>query len=431
MRKVLFFLFTCVSLGVYCQDVLVTNEGESLKVYNLEIGPSTIFYQLSDASNAEIKRIAKSDVLIIRKADGTKIDPNANEAVQTTHVVGNTSSAEHNNQSVLGLNNTMDYTSLSKENLPLVHEYNSHDVVYLNTDTDKKAGAIICTLGIKDGSIIETPELKVSFSMKKKYMTYTFSSGRIKNSRIAEITDNMKSSEDSYLDMMVVSLRNKTNKTIYIDLGTSYFITGEESTPYYIPTATTTSSGNTSGGSVNMGSVAGALGIGGALGTLAGGVNIGGSSGTSTSTTTYSQRVISIPPMASVSLDPQSIGRGHLFEAVGRHRFFRNIEMSCYDYFMSKGNIKKKKECDEIRFEDLKRGEKIDIPQMKDVTPLSVYITYSYDEMITQTQNMRIDFYWRQILGVKLWTTDIWSTIDYRKCPLIFFSGNPIQVNIR
>ena len=78
-----------------------------------------------------------------------------------------------------------------------------------------------------------------------------------------------------------------------------------------------------------MGSVAGALGIGGVLGTLANGVNVGGASSTGTSTTTYSQRVISIPPMASVSLEPQSIGRGHIFEAVGRHKYYDNIELSC------------------------------------------------------------------------------------------------------
>ena len=180
-----------------------------------------------------------------------------------------------------------------------------------------------------------------------------------------------------------------------------------------------------------MGAVTGALGVGGAIGALAGGVNMGGGSSTSTSTTTYSQRVISIPPMASVSLEPQSIGRGHIFEAVGRHKYYNNIEMSCYDYFRDKGQITKKKNCDEIHFDGLKRGEKIDIPQMENVTPLSVHLTYSSDEMISQPHNMRVNFYWRQIMGVKLWSSDFWNTFDYRKCPLIFSSGNPILVNIK
>lgn len=72
-------LLSATALQAQAQDILVTNDGESMKVYNLEIGPSSIFYQLSAEANAETKRIAKSDVLIIKKADGTKIDPNATE----------------------------------------------------------------------------------------------------------------------------------------------------------------------------------------------------------------------------------------------------------------------------------------------------------------------------------------------------------------
>ena len=136
--------------------------------------------------------------------------------------------------------------------------------------------------------------------------------------------------------------------------------------------------------------------------------------------------------MASLSLDPQSIGRGHLFEAVGRHVYFESIEMSCYDFFMEKGYVSKKKDHDEIRFEGLRRGEKIDFPQKEDITPLSVFVTYSYDEMMSQTQTMRIDFYWRQVLGVNSnILKKVFSSIDYRKCPLIFLDYNPLWINIR
>ena len=420
MKKVSMILAAfCLAEVSSAQDVIVKKDGSTILSKVLEVNTSDIKYKKFSNQNGPTYTINKSEIMSINYENGDKDTFNdvSSPAVTAPNVPSPAPA--------------VDYAALAKENLPLVKEFNSHDVVYLNDDTDKKAGGIICSLGIKDGSIIETPELKASFSMKAKYMVYTFSSGRVKRSRITEITDNMQGAEDSWLDMMVVTLKNKTDKPIYIDLGTSYFIAGEESTPYYIPTATTTSSGNASGGSVNMGAVAGALGVGGALGTLAGGVNMGGGSSTSTSTTTYSQRVISIPPMASVSLEPQSIGRGHIFEAVGRHKFYRNVEMSCYDYFKDKGQIVKKKNCDEIHFDGLKRGEKIDIPQMENVTPLSVHLSYAFDEMISQPLNMRIDFYWRQILGVKLWSSDLWGTIDYRKCPLIFLAGNPIGVNYR
>lgn len=58
------------------QDIIVTNDGESLKVYNIDISETVIYYQLTQDANAEIKRIPRNNVLIIRKADGTKIDPN-------------------------------------------------------------------------------------------------------------------------------------------------------------------------------------------------------------------------------------------------------------------------------------------------------------------------------------------------------------------
>lgn len=212
MKHLFLILALFTSLTAHCQDVLVTNDGESLKVYNMEIGPSAIFYQLSDAANAEIKRIAKTDVLIIRKADGTKIDPNAETVLQGTSLNSNA------NASVVN-------PKLVEDNLALVKEFNNHDVVYLADDTDKKASNVICTLGIKDGSIIETPELKAIFSMKKKYLAYTFSSGRVKHSRIAEIHEESKFGEDSNLDMMVVTLKNKTNKTVFVDLGNSFVIT--------------------------------------------------------------------------------------------------------------------------------------------------------------------------------------------------------------
>lgn len=348
MKKILIMMIAfCIVESLSAQDVIVKRDGSTILSKVLEVNSTDIKYKKFSNQNGPTYTISVSEILSVNYENGEK--DTFNNPNSTVAIASPTSD----------LVPAVDYAALQNANLPLVRAYNSNDVEYLNTDTDKKAGAMICSLGIKDGSVIETSELKASFSMKKKYMVYTFSSGRVKRSRIAEITDPMQGAEDSSLDMMVVTLKNKTGKTIYVDLGTSYFITGEESTPYYIPTATTTSSSNTSGGSVNMGSVAGALGIGGALGTLAGGLNVGGGSSTSTSTTTYSQRVISIPPMASVSLEPQSIGRGHIFEAVGRHRYYETIEQSCFDYFKSKGYFTKKKNYDEIRFEGLKRGEKI------------------------------------------------------------------------
>ena len=79
MKKIVFcFMFALLAnvLSVSAQDMIVTNDGESMKVYNVEVSQNAVFYQLENSSEAEIKRMPKTEILIIRKQDGTKIDPN-------------------------------------------------------------------------------------------------------------------------------------------------------------------------------------------------------------------------------------------------------------------------------------------------------------------------------------------------------------------
>lgn len=75
MKRLIPIIF-CLFCAIYvqAQDLIVTKKGESLKVYNVEIGSSAVFYQLTDGADAEIKRMAKDDVLLVKMADGTKID---------------------------------------------------------------------------------------------------------------------------------------------------------------------------------------------------------------------------------------------------------------------------------------------------------------------------------------------------------------------
>lgn len=80
MKKILIsaFMLAFLTAEGMAQDIMVTNDGESMKVYNIEVGQSAIFYQLEDNKNSEVKRIEKTNVLIIKKQDGTQIIPNAN-----------------------------------------------------------------------------------------------------------------------------------------------------------------------------------------------------------------------------------------------------------------------------------------------------------------------------------------------------------------
>ena len=111
---------------------------------------------------------------------------------------------------------------------------------------------------------------------------------------------------------LAVAIRNLTSEIMIIDQTKSFFVnTDGTSTSYYDPTVKTTSvtdiSSSTDGHSVNLGAVAGALGVGGVVGTLMSGINVGGSetSGTSTTTTNYTADIpqISLGPKGSTVLN--------------------------------------------------------------------------------------------------------------------------------
>ena len=102
---------------------------------------------------------------------------------------------------------------------------------------------------------------------------------------------------------------NRTSDIMIIDQTKSFFVNSDgKSTSYYDPTVRTTSatdmSSVTKGGSVNLGAVAGAIGIGGTLGQIANGINLGGS-GTSGQAITNSTYISDQP---KVSLAPNSNG---------------------------------------------------------------------------------------------------------------------------
>lgn len=77
--SIFFLVVACMTSIAAEPDILVTQSGESLKVYNLEMSPTTVFYTLAEGADAALQKIAKADVLIIKKADGTVV--NFNEPV--------------------------------------------------------------------------------------------------------------------------------------------------------------------------------------------------------------------------------------------------------------------------------------------------------------------------------------------------------------
>lgn len=91
-------------------------------------------------------------------------------------------------------------------------------------------------------------------------------------------------------------IENKSDKTVYVDLAASFYVDSNGvGHPFFTNSAYTTSQSGSTGGTVNLGAITGALGVGGALGSLASGISVGGSSGNGTSVTTQEQQIVTIP----------------------------------------------------------------------------------------------------------------------------------------
>ena len=73
MRKVLLFTLLCtLCLSVGAQDVIITKEGDALKVFELEVSNKFVFYKESSSEDSPIKRVSKTDLLMIKYNDGRK-----------------------------------------------------------------------------------------------------------------------------------------------------------------------------------------------------------------------------------------------------------------------------------------------------------------------------------------------------------------------
>lgn len=155
---------------------------------------------------------------------------------------------------------------------------------------------------------------------------------------VTEVPDNAKIIVYCNVDAkgtIDVTVKNNTDKVMTIDRGMTYFQDGENnSIPYYNPTIVvntqSTTVGETNGANVNLGSVASAVGIGGAVGKALNGINVGGASGSSTTntSTTYiiDQERIRIAPHNTASL-----GRSFSITGIGQSFLSRTVQSAYQD----------------------------------------------------------------------------------------------------
>lgn len=268
------------------QDLIVKKDGTVIQAKVMKVGTSEVDYKKWSNQNGPQYSIAVADILAINYQNGEKetfdnvsAQPEASKpAAQPTgmtQVTVETLSAE-----------------AKAANDAAIEKYNQiYDTDVNEVMKNGNAKGAFMRLGVAEGSVLENEDIAISIATG--YMPYG-----------GEFTPIWPNPCNVGIKFMI---QNKTNSTLYLDLGNTFYVSMGQSFGYYVPTSTTTTNSSSSGVGINAGAIAGAMGIGGVAGKLAGGINFGGGSTSGTAVTTFSQRVVAIAPGSTYNLAPQFI----------------------------------------------------------------------------------------------------------------------------
>ena len=389
MKKLIIFACSLMAgISASAQDVLITQEGDVKKVYDVEVGPSTVFYKEADKADAPTLRIKKADVIMIKRKDGTKYDlGNGNNVVNNSQTA---QSPQTQAAAPVAASVSAEAQRLNEEAIRRVNDYNPK---YQGDDTDDRCKRLLCLLGygkdsqiINDDVEIECVTGALDFQKFKKGMK-----GGVSNGAARSDVPFSDFASKSYANPGIkLRVKNKSGKTLYLDLGNTFIMRKGVAMAYYVPSSTSTSNSSSSGMGVNLGAVAGAVGVGGALGTLASGIGVGGSSTSATVNTTYSQRVISVPPMSVKELDVQLM--------------FPNVETYCDGFGIQDCGAPNSYLLPEFSFAtkesgNYNNGETHNFSEETSPVKFGFFVSYSDTENCQNEKKLAFNLYLRQIIG--------------------------------
>ena len=405
-KKLIALAALCVA-GSYApaQDLIVKKDGSVIQAKVTKIGTSEVEYKKWSNQNGPQYSIAVADILAINYQNGEK---------ETFENVGAGSSqaakSEADGQQSIVQVKPEDLSPEAKAaNDALIAKYNAPVELDITKKQKEKFGKrsfyASAIYGFKNNSIITNDDIEIGFV-----------TGSLVQLKKTEPTKWIEGHGD-YYPALLLRVRNKTSRTLYIDLGNSFFISMGQAICYYVPSSTTTTHGASSGGSVNLGAVTGALGIGGVPGTLANGINVGGVSTNSTTSTTYSQRVIAVPPMSSVNLPPQYFyGKEDRTVTKGLKSYYGHMLIM----------FPKNSEKGLMRF-----GDRYSYTDDNSPLQFSCVISYSTDETCLSTKSITSSLYLRELIGTKAsWD---FSTIKITTENILYnsFDVNSVWISVK
>ena len=243
-----------------------------------------------------------------------------------------------------------------------------------NTIQAKKANSVWYFLAKTSASVTQNENISVQYGIYTKFANTEYNLGPYPTMRI--------------------KVTNKSDKIIFLDLGTSFLKKNDVASVIYTPTITSTMTGKSVGTGVNVGSIANAVGIGGMVGTALGGVNIGGSKGSATTTTTYAQRFVSVPPKSSVLLEDIPILTPGSEKALGGLFYFKE---------MGKGR-QKCLWCLSHKFTDVESGKINEYTEDNTLFTIGCYLNYSFTEDFKNSNGIETTYYVKMLIGSSMTT---------------------------
>lgn len=359
MSNKIFALCGYLLLSVFvskAQDTLVLNDGTLIKSKVLEITENSLKYKKYSNLNGPVYTVDKKQVLAVHYENGEQETFKAQEQQPVQ-----TQSEEQITQKEVEV-------PVADNNASLIAKYNE-PVLYKGKDSKKPAKYVTYKYGITKESVLSNEDIEISIHWAKdpdQINTYDGGNYGIK-------------------------VKNKTNKNIYIDLGSCFAIEsdGKFRSFYDGTTQKSVNNGNVNGGAVNLGGVASVLGIGGAVGTIASGVTLGKGSQNSLTTTYTNERFVCIPPQGEnyVSVYKDIVvnsGRGlfssETFELLTKGENFETIEG------LKRGVVSKK---------GVRTFSENDSPYKRDYI-----ITYSKDSNFIPFTKIQFSVYLHHIIGV-------------------------------
>ena len=396
-KKLMAFAALCVA-GSYAsaQDLIVKKDGSVIHAQVTKIGTSEVEYKKWSNQNGPQYSIAVADILAINYQNGEK------EMFENVGA-GNSQAAKSEadgQQSIVQVKPEDLSQEAKAANDALIAKYNepvSYDILEKHQKQIgvKKANRGIACLQATPNSLFTDGNIEVTceigcLNKNNKNSPAEWSLDYYQRNIPYFVTNN---------PAIRFSIKNKTNQTIYLDLANTFYVSLGQSICYYIPSSTTNSHSSSGGGSINLGAVTGALGLGGAVGTIANGVNVGGGSTNTTTNTTYSQRIVAIAPQSTINLTPQYLFCNNdkkLVEGLCYDLVSTSLASNSYDYCVY-ANFSSKSQSGQMKVGD-NYVYSIDNSPVK----LSFFVAYSKSEQCTDEHVLQSHYYLSHIFGNSL-----------------------------